>query len=326
MILFRVLVTSVLFVFIFVTSALTQTDSPKIIVVSGPLLDPFFSALKKGADDAARDLKIDYQYSTVSGWDNIEGEFARLITQAGDLKPDALIVSNFFPNALNPILQKASNAGISLIIMDAGYAHWRQVGAFAYVGYDTDELGARSGKIMADSGVKNGLCVNYVPGSLALETACQHYIEAIAAAGGTGKMLAIPLQDSQNPQMVLQAIKGTLNADRSIDGIWSLGAPQTPLAVRAVSEMGYADGAVKIGGTGLSSQVLEGLRDGKILFAADLQAYTYGYYSVIMAYQKARYDLTPIEPVIFGPRFIYHDGAQKILDINEKYVGIRGIH
>jgi len=160
MTLFRVLVTSVLFVFISATSALTQTDSPKIIVVSGPLLDPFFSALKKGADDAARDLRIDYQYSTVSGWDNIEAEFARLITQAGDLKPDALIVSNFFPNALNPILQKASNADIPLIIMDAGYAHWEQVGAFAYVGYDTNELGTRSGCLATTAPVSGYGCAS----------------------------------------------------------------------------------------------------------------------------------------------------------------------
>jgi len=322
---FPVLIALILSFLTPVATALAQTDNPHIIVVSGPLLDPFFSALKKGADDAARDLRINYHYSTVSGWDNIEAEFARLMTQAADLKPDALIVSNFFPAALNPVLQKATQSGIPLIVIDAGFAHWRQVGAFAYVGYDTDELGSRSGKIMADNGVKNGLCINYVPGSLALEAACQHYIKMLTEAGGTGKMLTIPLQDSQNPQMVLQAIKGALNADRNIDGIWSLGTTQTPLAARAVAEMGYEDGVIKIGGTGLSTQVLEALRDGKLLFAADLQAYTYGYYSIVMAYQKNRYDLVPIEPVIFGPRFIYQDDAQKIIDINEKYVGIRGI-
>ncbi len=36
-----------------VMPALAQDAPPSIIVVSGPLFDPFFSALKKGADDAA---------------------------------------------------------------------------------------------------------------------------------------------------------------------------------------------------------------------------------------------------------------------------------
>jgi len=134
------------------------------------------------------------------------------------------------------------------------------------------------------------------------------------------------LQDSQNPQMVLQAIKGALNSDSSIDAIWSLGATQTALAVKAVAESGYKDGAIKIGSTGLSTQVLEAIRDGKIMFAADLQAYTYGYYSVILGYQKVKYDLVPMQPLIFGPRFINQQDAQKILDINEEYVGIRGIY
>jgi len=326
MFIFRVLMTICLSVTLSVSAAFGQEDKFKIIVVSGPLADPFFSALKQGADDAARDLGIDYHYATVQGFDNIEGEFVRLLDQVVTLAPDVMIVSNFFPNALNPILKRATSSGIPLVVMDAGYANWREVGAFAYVGYDTDELGRRAGDIMAKSGVRNGLCINYVPGSLALESACRRYISAIAEAEGAGKILTIPLQDSQNPQAVLQAIKGALHADNTIDGIWSLGIRQTTLAAQAAIESGYEEGSIKIGGTGLSTQVLEAIRDGKVLFAADLQAYTYGYYSLILAYQKHRYDLLPMEPLLFGPRFIYQKDAQTILDINARHVGVRGLN
>jgi simple sugar transport system substrate-binding protein len=302
-----------------------QDDAPPtIIMVSGPLFDPFFSALKKGADDAARDLGIEYQYSTVQDVNNIQADLARLTDQAVAAQPDVLIVGNFFPDATSPIIKRATEAGLPVIIQDGGYATWKDVGAFTYVGYDPDQLGVRSGNIQVDAGVKNGLCVNHVPGNPTLEALCNAYVKAVTDAGGTGKVLTIPLQDAQNPQAVLQAIQGSLEADPSVDGIMTLGATQTTLAAQAAGETGHADGVIKIGGMGLSTKVLEDIRDGKVMFGVDLQAYLDGYYAIILAYQKAKYDLAPVEPIFVGPRFIYQADAQKVIDVNTKYVGIRG--
>ena len=49
------------------TTALTSAhaeDKINIIMDGGPLWDPFFGAMKKGADDAAKDLGVDYQWVT----------------------------------------------------------------------------------------------------------------------------------------------------------------------------------------------------------------------------------------------------------------------
>jgi simple sugar transport system substrate-binding protein len=70
---------------------------PTIIVVSGPLFDPFFGPLKKGADDAAKALGTEYQYSTVQDATNPSADLARLVQQAAARQPDAMVVSNFFP-------------------------------------------------------------------------------------------------------------------------------------------------------------------------------------------------------------------------------------
>ena len=62
---------------------------------------------------------------------------------------------------------------------------------------------------------------------------CNGYIEGLKAAGGDGKMLTIPVQDAQNQQAVLQAVKGALQADTAIDGIFTLGAdPDRSLRAR----------------------------------------------------------------------------------------------
>lgn len=307
-----------------IAPAIAQDAAPKIVVVSGPVWDPFFSALKKGADDAAKNLGIEYQYSTIQDASNPQADLARLLDQAVASEPDVLIVGNFFPDAYGPILKRAKDAGINIIIQDGGYSTWKEVGAFAYVGYDPDSLGVSAGEISAKAGVKNGLCFNHVPGNPALEALCNSYIKAITDAGGKGKVLSVSVQDTQNSQAILQALKGALAADDTIDGIMTLGATQTDLAAQAAAESGKADGAIKIGGSGLSTKVLEQIRDGKVLFGVDLQAYLDGYYGIVLAYQKAVYNLSPVEPIYAGPRFVYKDDAQSIIDINAKYVGIRG--
>lgn len=299
---------------------------PQIIMVSGPLFDPFFSALKKGADDAAAHLGITYQYSTVQDVNNVQTDMARVVDQAVAVEPDALVVGNFFPDAQNPIIRRAAAQGIPVIIQDGGFASWQENGAISYVGYNPEEVGLQAGAFHRDQGVENALCVNHVPGNPTLEAACTAFLSVIEEAGGKGRVLTIALQDAQNPQANLQAMRGALESDPTIDGIMTLGGTQASLAAQAADEAGYGTGEIIIGGSGLTTQVLEKVRDGEVAFAIDLQPYLSGYYGLLLAYHKVVYDLLPAEPVIIGPRFVFADEAQPILDINAQYTGIRGIN
>jgi simple sugar transport system substrate-binding protein len=305
------------------TAGAVPAKEPTIIVVSGPLFDPFFGPLKKGADDAAKALGIEYQYSTVQDASNPSADLARLVQQAAARQPDAMVVSNFFPDAMGPQIKKATEAGIPVVIMDGGFSSWREVGGLTYVGYDPQSLGAKAGEAQAKAGVKHGMCVNHVPGNPALEQMCNGYADALKKNGADSKNLTIPVQDSQNPQANLQAIKGALQADAAIDGIFTLGATQTDLSTRAAQETGR-EGKVKIGGVGLSTKVLEEVRDGKALFGVDLQAYLDGFYAVLIAYQKAKFDMAPAEPVFAGPRLVFQSDAQRAIDLNKEYPGYRG--
>lgn len=309
-------------------SAVPAQDDPQpqIIMVSGPLFDPFFSALKKGADDAAAHLGITYQYSTVQDVNNVQADMARVVDQAVAVEPDALVVGNFFPDAQNPMIERAAAQDIPVIIQDGGYASWQENGAVSYVGYNPEEVGLQAGAFHRENGVENALCVNHVPGNPTLEAACTAFLGVIEEADGKGRVLTIALQDAQNPQANLQAIRGALEADPTIDGIMTLGGTQATLAAQAAQEAGFARGEIIIGGSGLTTQVLENVRDGSVAFAIDLQPYLSGYYGLLLAYHKVVYDLLPAEPVIIGPRFVFADDAQAILDLNTQYTGIRGIN
>jgi simple sugar transport system substrate-binding protein len=300
-----------------------QAKDPLIIVVSGPLAEPFFGPLKKGADDAAKALGIEYQYSTIQDFNNVQVDLTRLVQQAAARRPDVLVVSNFFPDSMGPQIKKAADSGIPVIIMDGGFESWREVGGLAYVGYDSKAVGAQAGEIEAKAGAKHGLCVDHVPGNPALELMCKGYIEAMKAGGADARMVTIPLPDIQNEHANLQAIKGALAADPAIDAIYALGPSQVMLSVRAVEELNRAAN-FKIGGLTLSKPVLEAVRDGKVLFDVDLQGYLDGYLGLTMAYQKAKFDILPAAPVMAGPHFIFQKDAQHIMDINKEYAGYRG--
>jgi simple sugar transport system substrate-binding protein len=305
------------------TTALASPDKPVVIMVSGPLTDPFFSAIKKGFDDAAKDMKIDAQYSTISSFDNVQSDLVHLIEASASRRPDALLVGDFFPDAMDPAIKAAAEQGVAVILHNSGEQSWKAVGALTYIGEDPHAMGAVSGDLAVKSGVKFGLCVDHVPGNPALEQRCAGYEDALKKAGGGAKTLTISTQDSQNPQANLQAIKGALQADPKMNGILTLGATQTAIAVQAVKESGL-QGKVTIGATDLSSAGLAAEKAGDVAFLVDQQAYLQGYYSVLVAAQYIKYGVHPIGEINTGPLVVTKDNLDKVIEVDQKYGGVRG--
>jgi len=304
-------------------AAAADMTRPKIIVVSGPLFDPFFSALKKGVDDAAKAFDVDVQYATIANTNNVMGDFAHLLQQSVSRHPAAISVGDFFPDALNPIVKKATADGIAVVFHNSGLDFWKQDGAIGYAGEDATQMGADAGREEAAAGVHHGLCINHVPGNPALEQRCAGFAAGIKAKGGTVKVLTIPISEGNNPTQVVQAIKGTLQSDKAIDGIFALGSAIAIDAVDAVKQVGRA-ATITIGTTDLSNADLEAVQDGKILFVIDQQPYLQGFDSVQIAAQYLRYGVHPVDPVITGPLLITKKNVADVLRINKEYRGIRG--
>src|SRR6478672_5369470 len=74
-------------------------DKISIIMGGGPLWDPFFGAMKKGADDAAKDLNVDYQWVTGTDPNNWMADYAKLLKQSASRHPSALVIGNYFPDS-----------------------------------------------------------------------------------------------------------------------------------------------------------------------------------------------------------------------------------
>ncbi len=304
-----------------VVPASASEDKPTIFMLGGPLWDPFFGAMKKGGDDAAHDLGINYQWVTGTDPNNFLADYAKLVKQSASRKPDAMVIGNYFPDTLDPIIKDITASGIPVIIQHDGGASWKDVGAISYVGFSARDLGRSVGEMEVKAGAKFGLCVDHVPGNTTLDLDCQGYNDAFKAAGGDSKVLIIQFSDASNQTFVTNAIKGALQADPRIDGMWTIGALQAVASVEAVKQTGRH---VANGSLGLSLGSLQALKDGDLLFIADLQPYLDGYYALLAAYQYVKYKMLPLGQISTGPLMITKDNVDEVLRVNKAYPGVRG--
>ena len=305
----------------FAAPASAQDDDLSFVMLGGPLWDPFFGAMKQGGDDAARDLGIEYQWVTGTDPNNFVADYAKLVRQAASRKPSAMVIGNYFPDTLDPIIKEITDSGIPVIIQHDGGASWEQIGAISYVGFSARELGRAVAQMEIDAGATYGLCVNHVPGNTTLDLDCLGYNDAFKAAGGDSEVLIIQFSDASNPTFVTNAIKGALQANQKIDAVWTIGAVQAVASVESVKQVGRP---IVNGSLGLSLGSLEALKNGDLLFIADLQPYLDGYYALLAAYQYAKYKMLPKGQISTGPLMITKDNVDEVLDVNKKYPGVRG--
>lgn len=302
--------------------ASAQDEGP-IIVVSGPLSWPFFAAVKQGFDDAAEQFGVEYQYVAVTDTANMTSDYPRLLQQAISRNPRMLLVGEFFPDGMDPLIKEATAAGIPVLIHNSGQTLWEQNGSIGFVGEDPYQMGYRAGQIQSDAGVKKGLCFNQVPGNPTVEARCTGYIDAMQEAGAETVYQTIGTGDATNPQAMLQAIKGTLQVNADIDGIYTLNTEPAISALRAVEELDRK-GEVMIGTADLSNEVLLAIQAGDIAFAMDQQPYLQGFMSIQIANQYLNYGLHPIGHVKTGPLVIDKNNVEKTLEVNKAHSGVRG--
>lgn len=306
-----------------ITMPAQAADDGPLLVVSGPLSWPFFAAVKKGFDDAAETYGLDYQYIAVTDTANMTSDYPRLLQQAISRNPKMLLVGEFFPDGMDPLIREATEKGIPVLIHNSGQTLWEDNGSIGFVGEDPYQMGYKAGEIQSEAGVKKGLCFNQVPGNPTVEERCNGYVAAMEEAGVETIYQTIGTGDATNPQAMTQAIKGTLQANPDIDGIYTLNAVPAMSALRAVDEVGRK-GEVMIGTADLSNEALMAIKNGDLAFAMDQQPYLQGYLSMLIADQYLNYGLHPIGHVKTGPLVIDSSNVDKTLEVNKAHGGVRG--
>jgi len=284
-----------------------------IIVVShGQANDPFWSVVKNGVEEAAKDTGATVSYRAPETFDMVA--MSQLIDAAVNQEPDGLVVSIPDGDALGPSIQRAVAAGIPVISMNSGSDVSKGLGALLHVGQDEFDAGKAAGEKLAAMGGTVGLCVNQEVGNVALDLRCSGFAEGF---GGTVTVLPT----TNDPTEIEAKVKASLESNPDIDTIMALGASTAgEPSVAAVKAVGRR-GEVNVATFDMSPAFLQSIIAGDAAFAIDQQQFLQGYLPVVFLALNAKYGLMPGGNVPSGPNLITADKAAQVIELSAK--GIR---
>jgi simple sugar transport system substrate-binding protein len=286
------------------------------------LSDSFFPPLYNGAKQAAHDLGISFNYIPINEGD-IEQSSAQTMEAAIAEHPSAIVVGDFIPSVVDPLIKKAVSMGIPVYVDQSGQTEWKAAGAFGFVGQQGPVAGAAAGKEFVKLGSKRILCVINVPGNPYLSSVCDGLGGALKAGGGSSSNLLLPTADSTNALKVSEDIGAYLTSHHGFTGVFAENDLVGTAAVSALQTVGMTS-KVRVGTLELSKLALDDVQSGKVAFLVNEQPYLDGYYGELFAYQYVKYGLAPVGPVATGPAIIDKSNIGNVLSVFRGYPGVLG--
>lgn len=288
-----------------------------VFVTHGQSSDPFWSVVANGARDAGADLGVRVEYQAPVRFDMVE--MSHLIEAATASRPAGLVVSIPDAAALGDAIRAAVATGIPVISINSGDDAYRALGVLAHIGQTEYEAGRGAGERLAGEGVRHALCINHEVGNLALDRRCAGFSDALVAAGGEVRVLAVDLADPEDTE---QRVSSAIAADPAIDGLLTLGPNAADPTLAALDGSGRAT-SIAWAAFDLTPRVLEAVRDGRIRFAIDQQQYLQGYLPVILLVKYLETGTMPGggSVIATGPGFVTSDNAAAVIDLSAR--GIR---
>ncbi len=295
----------------------TAVMAADIYVIGGKPDDPFWSRVKKGAEDAGAVAEAQGGSVTWLGpqnYDNLGPDAAELIRQAIDQGADAIVGPDWVPEAMDPAFKAVVDAGIPLVIYNAGGIDAAdRLGAMNYVGAVDYKSGYAGGEYLGNAGHKNGACVNTLPGAANIEAFCNGFNDGIKAAGGTGTVLQLPATAFGDATAVAQAVRAHLLQNPDIDAMFAIGDGDTNATVSGIAQAGKA-GQVHVCGMNFNDSILANIQAGTQACAVDQQGYQQGFFAVSILNNFVNYGVTiPTREILTGPGIVDASNVEQVI-------------
>jgi simple sugar transport system substrate-binding protein len=280
------------------------------VITHGPASDPFWSVIKRGVEQGAKDMGGQAIYEAPPTFDMVA--MSHLIDSAVAAHPDGLVVSVPDASALGPSIKAAIAAGIPVISINAGAEVAKSLGILVHVGQTEYQAGFAGGQKMGAAGVKHALCVNQQVGVATLEQRCRGFSDAMKQVGATVKEIGV---NGGDPTQTQQTIEAALQHDPTVDGILVLGPLGSLPAIKALQDLNKA-GQIKLATFDLSSDVLQAIKAGQMLFAIDQQPYLQGYLPIVLlTLYRTNLNTVANDVIMTGPSFVTSDNVAKVIQL-----------
>ena len=183
---------------------------------------------------------------------------------------DGLAVTDPNPGALCPQIQKAKQAGIPVVMFNAGYSNYQACGGMEYFGQDEAIAGVAAGKRLAAAGKKNVLCVLQAQGQAQLEARCAGVKQGLGSEGTMSKLYV----NGTDNAAVLSSMSADLTRAKNTDAVITLGAQFALIATQAIAQ---THSSAKLYTFDTSAPEIDKIKSGAVQWAVDQQPYLQGY-------------------------------------------------
>ena len=277
------------------TVNLTQGSNLTFAMVTHSDEGSFWSVVKKGAEQAAKDEGVKLIWSPSN---NDPQKEAQLIDAAISQKVDGLAVSVPNADAIKGSLAKAKAAGIPIITLNSGADQFKELGAITHVGQTEEIAGEAAGQKLKAQGAKKVLCVIHEQSNIGLQQRCDG-----VKKGFGGAVTNQQVKGTEDIATTQTEIKSKLQADKSYDAVMTL---NPDIAAAAVTAIKGASSNAKLATFDLSPAVIKDIQSGSVLFAVDQQQYLQGYLPIVFLklFKQNANTVGGGLPVLTGPGFV----------------------
>jgi ribose transport system substrate-binding protein len=274
-------------------ASLAQAQSgERIAVFTKNQTNPFFQAVRLGADSAAKQLNVKVTHYVPTKPDSIPEQMSQ-IEDVIVKKPDAIVFTPVDYKAMGPAVGKINAAKIPVVnVTDRS-----EVGSFvAFVGASDYQLGLETTRylIKAMGGTGNIVVLEGVKGSLTSIDRVRGFNDAVKAAPGV-KVVASQPGNYQRLQ-ALQVMENLMQSHPKIDGVFAANDAMASGAIEALDGAGRKALVVGINGT---KEAIDAIKAGKMLASGDYNGFLQGCVSTMTAVRELR--KLPVEKDVVFP-------------------------
>jgi simple sugar transport system substrate-binding protein len=260
--------------------------------IGGPEIQ-FFGVVKRGVEDAGRDLGVEAIYSAPKCCDiNLQAQLLKSNVAAA---PNGIAVEFNDPKALSQPILDALDSKIPVILVNTqnfSEESDSRVKALAYVGQDEFHSGAKVGAGLMPMLQKGArvVCQNPGPAQIVQTVRCDGLKKFLEEK--IGATVDTLVNTASTPAQGLAVLDGYMRAHPETAAVVSLNPETGTIACHWV-EKNDKQGKVLLGGYDISPAVLDCIKRGITSFSLVQQAYAQGYLSVVNLFLTAKYGMTP---------------------------------
>jgi simple sugar transport system substrate-binding protein len=288
---------------------LTQGSGLTIAMVTHSDEGSFWSVVKKGAQQAAKDEGVKLIWSPSN---NDPQKEAQLIDAAVSQKVDGLAVSVPNADAIKGSLAKAKDAGIPIVTLNSGADQFKELGAITHVGQDEAIAGQAAGQRFKSEGVKKVLCIIHEQNNIGLQQRCDGVKQ-----GFGGDVTNLQVKGTADISTTQTEVRSKLQSDKSYDAVIAL---NPDIASATAGAIKGASSDAKLATFDLNPDVIKRIKAGDIEFAVDQQQYLQGYLPIVFLklFKTNANTVGGGQPVLTGPGFVDKTNVDTVAKLAEQ--------